>query len=202
MRSRMYINSNAFFKKNFVVFDIETTGLSPEKDEIIQIAGLRNGPDLPSGPHFFNEHVKPSAIIPKRIEELTGITDAKLKNAKDIGFVLKRFRDFCRDSIIISHNGYKFDCRFLNSASSTSFSRYKLLSSDTIFLSKIIWKEKEVSHSLDNVLKRLGIDFDSDSRHCAFHDSLLLLECFIKMKELFSAMDSGIKIPVFWSFLP
>ena len=97
----------------FCVLDIETTGFSPQRDSIIEIAVIRR--DIEDGitrERVLNELVRPSGNIPKRIRELTGITNETVANADTIDRVLSRVAAFVGDVPIVAHNAH-FDRRFL-----------------------------------------------------------------------------------------
>ncbi|PKN79842.1 MAG: DNA polymerase III subunit epsilon [Candidatus Cloacimonetes bacterium HGW-Cloacimonetes-1] len=95
----------------FVAIDIETTGLSAERDEIIEIAAIRF--DAGKVTAKYDSFVKPKKGLPKFIEYLTHISPADLKNAPPPLEVLKEFRDFIGDSILVGHN-ISFDLGFIN----------------------------------------------------------------------------------------
>lgn len=96
--------------QNYVVFDLETTGLSPKKAEIIEIGAVRvkNGKIAEK----FQSYVKPYGPIPPNITELTGITEKMTENAPRIEDALPLFFDFIKDDILFAHNS-SFDCRFI-----------------------------------------------------------------------------------------
>ncbi len=98
------------FPKNFVVVDIETTGLDPQFDEIIEIGALKieNGNVVDS----FNTLVKPTYEIDDYIIELTGITNDMLENAPTIEEVIGVFYRFVGHNIILGHN-VNFDINFI-----------------------------------------------------------------------------------------
>ena len=95
---------------NYVVFDIETTGLSHEYDEIIELAALRvrGGKIIDK----FITLVKPKNPVDEFIVELTGITNEMLNNAPDIKDVFPDFIDFVGNDIMIAHNA-NFDINFV-----------------------------------------------------------------------------------------
>ena len=95
---------------NYVVFDIETTGLDPEFDEIIEIGAvkIKDGIKIDT----FNSLIKPEYERDEFITELTGITNGMVENAPSIDEVLPKFMDFTRDYIIIGHN-VNFDINFI-----------------------------------------------------------------------------------------
>ncbi len=94
----------------YVIFDLETTGLSPQYAEIIEIGAVRvvNGLIV----ERFQTYVKPYSRIPASITALTGISEKQTANAPRISAALPRFKDFIKDDVLIAHN-CSFDCRFL-----------------------------------------------------------------------------------------
>ncbi len=97
----------------FCVLDIETTGLSPERDSIIEIAVIRSETqDGVTRERVLNEPVRPSGNIPKHIRELTGIRNETVADADTIEQVLPRVAAFVGDAPIVAHNAH-FDRRFL-----------------------------------------------------------------------------------------
>ena len=97
----------------FCVLDIETTGFSPQRDSIIEIAVIRcETEDGSTRERALNELVRPAGNIPKRIRELTGITNETVANADTIDRVLSRVAAFVGDAPIVAHNAH-FDRRFL-----------------------------------------------------------------------------------------
>lgn len=103
--------------ERFVVFDIETTGLSPTKHEIIEIAAIRVNRD--SAHHeSFQLLVRPNRKVPKEITALTGITQAMLdEKGEPLESVLRQFLDFVGDLRLVSFNA-EFDMGFLHNAAS------------------------------------------------------------------------------------
>ena len=97
----------------FCVLDLETTGLDPERDAIIEIAVIRSETmDGSTHEQVLSESVRPSGNIPKQVRELTGITNEMVAAADTIDQVLPRVATFVGDARIVSHNAH-FDRRFL-----------------------------------------------------------------------------------------
>ena len=97
----------------FCVLDLETTGLNPERDAIIEIAVIRSETiDGSTREQVLNESVRPSGSIPKQVRELTGITNEMVAEADTIDEVLPRVAAFVDDARIVAHNAH-FDRRFL-----------------------------------------------------------------------------------------
>lgn len=96
--------------KSYVAFDIETTGLSPEHNEIIEIGALkvREGKVVDR----FIRFIEPEAGIPPMITQLTGITNDMVEGAGNCGEVLPEFLEFCEQDTLIGHN-VQFDFSFV-----------------------------------------------------------------------------------------
>lgn len=94
----------------YVIFDIETTGLSVMNNKIIEIAGVRMQGEkvLDKFATFVNPHEK----IPYNISQLTNITDEMVRDAPDVKDVLPKFVEFVGDSVLVAHNA-RFDMGFI-----------------------------------------------------------------------------------------
>lgn len=102
--------------KNFVAFDLETTGVSTKIDAITEIGAIRvaYGKVVESKEFIFNELVHPyRKRIPEEVEEKTGITNEMVKDARDMWDVFSDFADFIGDDILVGYNCMRFDSRFL-----------------------------------------------------------------------------------------
>ena len=108
--------------KDYVVFDLETTGLSPDKDTIIEIGALKviQGKVADRFSEFINPHQK----LTQQISELTGITDDMLAGARNLQVVVGDFVDFCEDYVVVGHN-LGFDYRFTKMAAEKTSVRIK-----------------------------------------------------------------------------
>lgn len=98
--------------KDYVVVDLETTGLDPYKGcEIIEI-GVTEINNNEIGRNY-SRLIKPNGIIPSLITEITNISNEMVENEKSLEEVLPKFRQYIGDKTIIAHNA-KFDLKFLN----------------------------------------------------------------------------------------
>ena len=104
------VNLNKFVD-DYVLVDIETTGFSPVKDEIIEIGAIKVEKNKII--NEYNELIKINETLSPFTTKLTGITDEMLQTGKEISEVLKDFIHFTGDSIIIGHN-VTFDLGFLS----------------------------------------------------------------------------------------
>jgi DNA polymerase-3 subunit epsilon len=166
-----------------VVFDLETTGLYPEKgDMILEIAGVSVVDDLIETGASFHTYVNPGRQIPKEATRINNITDEMVQNAPPIGDVLPRFFRYIQDSPLVAHNAC-FDVGFIDYFSSFfGFSRIRNRIIDTLALSREIFPLSPY-HNLDAVLERLEIPFQKDTRHGALEDARLTALAFIAMKS-------------------
>lgn len=104
-----YVDRNL---KNYIVIDTETTGLSAQRDHIIEISALKikNGEIIEN----YSSLVNPGIMIPKSSIKIHGITDDMVIDAPTIDQVLPEFIDFIGNQPLIGHN-LSFDLRFINS---------------------------------------------------------------------------------------
>ena len=97
-------------KNTLVALDIETTGLDPKNDKIIEIGAVRfSGTKIEDE---FNSLINPGKNIPPFISQLTGITDAMVRGAPPVEEVIEQLADFVKDAPVVGHN-VKFDLSFL-----------------------------------------------------------------------------------------
>jgi DNA polymerase-3 subunit epsilon len=156
--------------KDMVILDIETTGLDPDFDEIIEIGAIKikNNKVIDNFSHL----VKPDALINKFISNLTGITNAMLKNKDKINTVLPLFMKFINKNLLVGHN-VNFDINFIYDKLEKL--RMKPLSNnfiDTLRLSRQIHKELN-HHRLVDMAEYYKISLDG--HHRAYHDCLIIL---------------------------
>ena len=106
----------SYLPERFVIFDLETTGLDPLKHEIIEIGAIRVNRD--SDIHdTFQLLIRPNRKVPKKITEITGITQAMLDaEGQALDKALEGFRAFIGDLPLVSFNS-EFDMAFLLKAS-------------------------------------------------------------------------------------
>ncbi len=166
------------FPDKYVVVDLETTGLSPEWDMIIEIGAIKvqNGKIIDN----FQRLVYPGEKISSFIEQLTGITNEMLAGAPLINDVLPQFDEFVGNSIVVGHN-VNFDVNFLYE--NYDYVLEKPFSNDfidTMRISRKLYPELD-HHRLIDIVEHLKIT--GSTMHRALSDCRYTYECYEKMKE-------------------
>ena len=162
----------------YVVFDVETTGLSAIYNDLIQVAASKmyKGNIVAE----FDEFINPGHPLSAFTTELTGITDEHVKNAKPLVQVLKEFQEFCKDTVLVAHNA-TFDVGFMNA----NYERHGLPKItqpviDTLEFARNLYPEYK-RHGLGPLTKRFGVALEH--HHMANYDAEAtgrLLFIFIK----------------------
>jgi DNA polymerase-3 subunit epsilon len=169
----------------YVVFDTETTGLTPSQDEIVQIAAVRvvNGRRVRR--EVFDTLVDPGRPIPQSSTEVHGITEEMVIGAPTIVDAGKRFHDFARGAVLVAHNA-PFDMEFLRRHEQDIGVRFDHPVLDTVLLSAVVFGQLE-QHSLDALTARLGITIPEDARHTAIGDTVATADAFLKLLPMLQA---------------
>ena len=181
--SAVYGNYGGNFSDEFIVFDIETTGLSALNCKITEIGAvkIKNGEIL----ERYNTFVNPECPIPEEITKLTSITDEMVADARTIDEVLPEFLAFVGDRLMIAHNA-DFDTSFIRVAAKTLEIPFSNPYLDTVGLSRFLNPELK-SHKLNLLAEhyKLG-DFH---HHRACDDAEMLAMIFFGMAKQLEKLD-------------
>ena len=163
----------------FIVFDLETTGLSASTERITEIGAVRyKGGEILDK---FNTFVNPHMSIPEKIVELTGITDEMVKDAPDENEAVRAFLEYCGEHpIFIAHNA-NFDIGFMKAACERCSIDFDPVYIDTVPLARALHPTLK-NHKLDTVGEYLEIPPFEHHRAC--DDALALAQIVQKEFEL------------------
>ncbi|MQS88624.1 PolC-type DNA polymerase III [Companilactobacillus mishanensis] len=145
----------------YVIFDVETTGLSAVYDSIIELAAtkMKDGEILES----FDEFINPGHPLSEITTNLTSITDDMVENAPDEATIIQKFIDFVGDDVLVGHN-VTFDIGFLNSAlGRLGHPRVSVPVIDTLEMSRTLHSEYR-NHKLDSLAKKYNIVLEHHHR--------------------------------------
>lgn len=159
----------------FVAFDLETTGLSPANDRIVEIGAVkfRNGKVIDQKSWLVN----PGRSIPWLVQQVHGITDEMVKDAPDFATVYREFSDFIEGSVLMAHNA-RFDASFL--AAEIQRAGFPLPQNKVIDTLKLFrrWFPEAPSYTLSDIVEYTAIN--PGVFHRALEDSAYLFFIFQK----------------------
>lgn len=169
----------------YVVFDVETTGLSAVYNTIIELAAVKihDGEIIDRFEAFTNPHHPLSATT----INLTGITDDMVRNAPEVEDVLIRFKEWTKDAILVAHNA-SFDMGFLN----VGYKKYGLGRAenpviDTLELARFLYPDMK-NHRLNTLAKKFNIELTQ--HHRAIYDAEAT--GYLLLTMLKDALEKGI----------
>lgn len=169
----------------FSVFDTETTGLLPHKDDVVQLGAVRvlNGRIVEG--EVINQLVDPGRPIPPASTKVHKVSDAMVRGQPDIRVVAKRFHDFSRDAVIVAHNA-PFDMAFLHRQAKDTGVTWDHPILDTVLLSAVLFGASE-RHTLDALCERLNVTIPTHLRHTALGDARATAKVLVKMLPMLEA---------------
>lgn len=172
----------------FVAYDLETTGLSPKTDAIIEIGAVKviGGKVVESREYTFQEFVKPfKRSVREEVTELTGITKEDVKDARQMWDVFRDFMEFTDGCILVGYNNVKFDSRFLVRAG-----RYANIIMENPQFDVMKYADEfrtrlgltDTKSSLGTLSGKLCIE--NPKAHRALADAITTAKVFLKLKEM------------------
>ena len=164
------------YLNNYVVVDLETTGLNPKSDKIIEIGAVRveNGQVTET----FSTYVNPFRKLEERIVKLTGITQEMVDSAPKIAEVLPQFLAFEKELPLVGHK-ILFDYSFLKKACQNEGYDFERTGVDTLHISRIVFPELP-SKTLQAMCEYFQIPLMA---HRAFEDASATKQLYELLKE-------------------
>lgn len=173
---------------NYVAFDIETTGLNPKYEKIIEIGAVRvREGELTD---TFSTFVNPAKSLPEQIVELTGIHDADVADAPYIDEILDEFLAFVGEDVLLGHN-ILFDYSFVKKAAVNQRKPFEKLGIDTLRIAKRFLNDLE-SRQLGFLCDYYHIALDA---HRALNDAVAAHRLYRILAREFGGMDCELFLP-------
>ena len=165
--------------REWVAFDLETTGLSAKTDEIIEVGAVKFTANRTIDE--FQTFVNPNRQVPKFITDLTGITQSDVNSAPTVTEVTPQFSEFVRGTTLIAHNA-EFDVGFLR-ASGISLTNPVCDTMELAQLTRLYAR----SYALDQLSK--DVSHSLDRAHRALHDARAVRDVFVALIAELANMD-------------
>lgn len=173
---------------NYVAFDIETTGLNPKYDKIIELGAARvRGGEVTA---TFSTFVNPGKSLPETISELTGICDADVADAPYIEDVIDDFIEFAADDVLLGHN-LIFDYSFVKKAAVTQKKTFERKGIDTLKISRRFLNELE-SRRLGFLCEYYKIPLEA---HRALNDAVAAHELYRRLVSDYADKEYDLFMP-------
>ncbi len=165
----------------FVVFDTETTGFYVGNDQMIEIGAVKIKNGVISD--RFDELINPNRPLPKKITELTCITDEMLADKDTEENVTRRFLEWAADAPMVAHNA-KFDIGFVSCACNKyNFDKFETTVVDTMGMARMLNPEWS-NHKLSTLVRKYKVEWNEDEHHRADYDAEGTAKCFYKMCQI------------------
>ena len=168
------------YVRDYVVFDLETTGISYVKDRIIEISAVKAADGRVTD--TFSTLVNPQRPIPYGATQVNGITDEMVKDAPVIQEVLADFLDFVKDDVLVGHNIHSFDLKFIERDAQELFGR-EITNDyiDTLYMARSCLPQLS-HHKLTDLAAYFHIS--TDGAHRALNDCMMNQQCYEQMAQI------------------
>lgn len=162
---------------DYVVFDLETTGINVNNDDIIEISAIKVvNRSIKSQ---FSTLINPGRPIPYQATMVNNITNEMVKSAPDIVQGIEGFLEFVGDSVLVGHNIHNFDLNFVYDAVMNIYDKeFRNDYIDTLLMARKCLPQLS-SHKLVNVAAHFGIE--TEGAHRALNDCIMNQKCYEEM---------------------
>ena len=174
---------------SYIALDLETTGLNPASDRILEIGAVkvRNGKITAT----YETLVNPGMKIGPRIEELTGITDEMAAGGRETAAAVKELVEFCEELPLLGHN-ILFDYSFVKRSAVNLNLKFEKEGIDTLKIARTLLPEME-SRSLEALCRHYEIP--QEKAHRASFDALAAMKLYEKLREQFPESSEELFAP-------
>ena len=176
-------------KAKYVVLDLETTGLSCRYNRTIEFGAVRIENGIETG--RLDILINPGVPIPRKISQITKITDEMVKNQPTMDEAFPKILDFIQDAILVTHNA-EFDISFLQEELMRC--NRPLLTNpviDTLALSRYLFPTAR-GHTLGSLCRNFEVNYDEEGAHRADYDAGVLNEVWQPMIVMLNKEKPGI----------
>lgn len=182
--------------RSYIAFDLETTGLDPEQNEIIEIGALkvRDGKIKDR----FMTFIRPTESISAVITNITGITNEMVADAPKASEAVPEFAAFCEEDVLIGHN-IMFDYKFTKKSASAYECAFEHQGIDTLKIARKVHSSLE-SRSLGSLCSHY--DIENKAAHRAYHDALATAKLYQMMAHYYEDKDPKLFEPFQMSYKP
>lgn len=166
--------------EDYIVFDLETTGINQERDTIIEISAVKV--EKHKAVSDFSTLINPGRHIPAAATAVNGITDEMVKDAPDIRTAMEDFLEFIGNSVLIGHNIHTFDMNFVYDAALNSLGK-ELRNDyiDTLYMARRCLPELS-HHKLTDVAGHFGLE--TEGAHRALFDCMMNQSCYEELGKI------------------
>lgn len=168
------------YLKDYIVFDLETTGINPEWDTIIEISAVKVcGHEITEE---FSTLVNPGRHIPAGATAVNGITDDMVSEAPELKTAIAGFMEFIGDSVLVGHNIHTFDTNFVYDAVRETLGReFQNDYVDTLFMARRCLPQLS-HHKLTDLAEHFKIG--TEGAHRALNDCIMNQKCYEEMGKM------------------
>ena len=175
---------------NFVAFDLETTGITPETDAIVEIGAVKFTNGIPGDP--FSTLVNPRVEIPADAIAVHGISNEEVRDQPVIRDVLPGLADYCGDLPLVAHNA-RFDFKFLEAAIKREKAKAPAgVVLDTFALSKKVFPGM-INYRLETLTRHFN--FPNTVFHRAYEDAEYCGKIFLRILETLEKNRLSTSVP-------
>lgn len=164
--------------KDYVVIDLEMTGLHAKTDKVIEIGAIKVRDSVPT--ETYAMLVNPKMIIPEKVVELTGITNEQVESGEDMDMAMSGLIDFVKDDILVGHN-ISFDYSFIKQWAINKRVSFDAKAYDTLKIARNVLPVEQ-SKKLDALCEYFSIS--RENAHRALDDADETRQIFEKLMDI------------------
>ncbi len=176
--------------EDYVVFDLETTGISPKEDSIIEISAIKVRGHEPA--EEFTALINPGTHIPAGATNVNGITDEMVREAPELKEILPDFLSFIEGEVLVGHNIQSFDLLFLYRVAGELLQKEVINDYvDTLYMARTCLPQLK-RYRLTDISSYFQIE--TEGAHRALNDCIMNQKCYEHMGKLLKTADTEAEV--------